>query len=163
MATTYYSDPFSNTAPGRGTLGSSQAQDLRHFSQDFTHTAPAGWAAGDIVRFGPFRAGEKIRSESLKLTGDGTGTLGTTVDVGWAYVDGTGTADPDAFGTAVSCTAAAVDDAGIVAYDVATPGPRRFAQPPTNDRDWWLTVTSVNAASDVAGVVGVVGDVVGFR
>lgn len=162
MAITYYNDALSNTAPGRGTFGSAGGQDLRAFSQDFTHAAPSSWATGDTVRFGPFRAGEKIRSESLRLTGDGTGTLGTTVDVGWAYVDGSGS-DPDAFGTAVSCTAAAVDDAGIVAYDVATPGPRLFAQPPTNDRDWWLTVTSVTATSDVAGVVGIVGDVIGFR
>lgn len=130
---------------------SSTGEGVRYWNDSFVIVTD-DYAANDIIRLGPFKAGEKIIGSTLRITGDATVDLGDDIDVGWAYVDGTGTADPDAFvaGT-FDASAATIDVLGAVMHD-GTVDSGLYA-PPTNDRDWWLTVTCITNTGEAAGTV----------
>lgn len=137
----------------------STGEGVRFWEDSYTTSS---LQANDIIRFGPFRAGEEIVGSTLKLIGDATADLGDDLDVGWAYVDGTGTADPDAFvaGT-FDGSAATIDVLGVTVMD-GTVDDGVYA-PPTNDRDWWLTVTCINATGAADGTFYMQGLVRNFR
>ena len=122
----------------------SLGENQTYWEDTFTVVA-ADWLITDVLRLGPFRPGEFLTD--LWIRGDATGDGGDDVDIGWAYVDGTGTADPDAFfaGTR-DMTATTIDVLGVTGLELVVK-----AEPPTNDRAWWLTVTLVDATGVTAG------------
>lgn len=124
-------------------VSSGERGDKQVIRDRYNFDASAMWSEdGDALQFGPIPAGmELTRVELTSATSAtdptylATGDLGT-VTVGWAYADGTGTADPDAF------TPSALDlsaDQSLLGKVIAA---GRCA-PPTNDRAWYLTITSV--------------------
>ena len=136
---------------GAAERNSSGGEALRVHRESFT-LAVASWANNDVLRLGPFRAGEKVNGLLSRIIGDATVDLGDDIDLGWAYVDGTGTADPDAFiaGT-FDCSAATIDVLGAILADGTVDD--GIYEPPTNDRDWWLTLTVIDATGEAAGDV----------
>ena len=160
MATHYgITSDLANTALTKGGERPSSSGEASRTWRDSYTMATAAWANSDVLNLGPFSAGEVINGNTLRLTGDATADLGDDVDFGWAYVDGTGTADPDAFvaGT-FDCTAATIDVLGVVCHDGTVDS--GFFAPPTNDRKWWLTMTVINATGEAAGTVHFTAEVI---
>lgn len=149
------------TTQGAGARPAVKAGGVRKWRDQYT-LATADWANSDVLHLGPFRAGEIVDGNTFRITGDATVDLGDDVDIGWAYVDGTGTADPDAFvaGT-TDCSAATIDVLGLVPHDGTVDS--GFWEPPTNDRPWWLTITVIDATGEAAGEVYFTADIVNFR
>lgn len=145
---------------GAGNRASSTGEGVRKWRDSYTTST---WldTGPDTLYLGPFRAGEVIDGNTLRITGDATLDMGDDVDVGWSYVDGTGTADPDAFvaGT-FDCTAATIDVLGVIMHDGTVDS--GFYAPPTNDRDWWLTITAIDDTGAADGTVYFTADVVNF-
>ena len=144
---------------GAAERNSSTGEGVRFFSDSIT---TVDLENNDIIHVGPFRAGEMVLGNFTKIIGDATVDLGTDLDIGWAYVDGSGTADPDAFvaGT-FDGSAAVIDVAGVNITDGTVDD--AVYGPPTNDRDWWLTITVIDNTGEINGTAYVQGLAVNFR
>lgn len=127
---------------GAGNRPVQEVGENQTYWEDTLTVVVAAVLATDVLRLGPFRPGEFLTD--LAVHGDGTTDLGDDVDVGWAYVDGSGTADPNAFADALDLSAGNIDVLGTTLLNLV-----KKVEPPTNDRLWWLTVTFIDV-TDVA-------------
>jgi len=98
----------------------------------------------DVVRLGTIPAGFKL--EDIQITISDAFTASTTIDIGFAYVDGVDLAGVNAQDAAYFCTGLATDATGV-SRKTAVKAPLLL------QKDVYLTATIAGAAHAAAGVL----------
>ena len=160
MATRYgVNSALQNTARTKGgDRPTSDGANIEHY-QDYHTIVLASWANDDVIHFGPFKAGQKILAYESRIVGNATTDAGDDVDVGWLYVDGSGS-DPNGFLDAADMSAGNIDVDGLILGANRGIAP---LEPGTNDRDWWFTLTIIDATGEAVGPLTLDAWVVNFR
>ncbi len=111
--------------------------------QYFTVTVPSGTVVNKVVGLIPFRKGFSLNQAGTQLYVANIGDGSSTIDVGYVYEDSTYTSDPDAFGSALTTSAAG----GLITFD------EHAGLSFVAEADGWIAVTIGGSTTDADGVI----------